>query len=481
MKQLTVLSYVCDGRMPLRPFLPSLIERALAEGVDVISAQGNGMDAGPWYLGAGETLPPHRYDLEPAILGAKRAGIPFVLSLGGRAGADAHVAPYLDLVDTVASDAGIELRTWFVRGEVDREYLRSQLASGVKFPRLADSPRLSEFLSVAELDEAVVLQGQMGPEPLMAGLEAFERGEVDGVLAGRALDLGVHMAYPLLKGFPIAGAAHMAKVIECGALCCEPPDPFSAVTATLFEDGSFTVTPVDPSYRCTIRSVATHSFYERENPAEERNPGGVLDLSNAHYEQVDERSVRCSGAIWRPEPYTVKIEGVKSLGYETALVAIVRDPLLIDDIDEYVRTQLEVGKRRVLESGVVESESSFEAIVHTVGSSDGGATSSELTLIMRVVAASPQLSVKIANTIRSSLTHANYPGRMTTAGNLAFPFSQAFMQLGEAFVFNVWHLLPLDDPLEPFAASRIDFPRGDTLVTSAPVATSGSAAHETEV
>jgi hypothetical protein len=453
---ITILSYVSDGRLGLRPKLPGLIRRAVEEeGIDVISGQGNGMDGGPAYLGNGETPPPSETDLAPAILAARQARIPFVFSLGGRAGADAHVAPYLELLDQIAASDGAPIRTAFLRGEVDKEYVRSKLRDGIEMRRLVETPRLAERLTEREVDEAVRLQAQMGPEPLIEALRLYEAGEIDGVLAGRALDLAVHMAYPMLRGFPIAGSAHMAKVVECGGLVCDPPNPFGAVIATLSRDGSVLVSPADPEERCTVKSVASHALYERENPSLEENPGGALDIAQGSYEQVDHRTVRCAGATWIPRPYAVKVEGVKSLGHETVLFAFVREPELLCRLPEYIERQVARGRERVVASGLLGPDQ-FRVTVRATRPEPGAESAA---LLLRAVAPDPVSSFRVANTVRGELTHGNYDGRKTTAGNLAFPLSKAFIPMGEAYVFNVWHLLPLEDPLEPFAASTIEFPR----------------------
>jgi hypothetical protein len=453
-----VLSYVSDGRLGMRPHLPEAIRRAVIDQkVDVISGQGNGMDGGPSYLGSGETPIPSEIDLRPAIHWAHEAGIPFVFSLGGRAGADAHVAPYFDLLDRISEAEGRTIRAAFVRGEVEKDYIKEKIRGGTRLRRLVDTPRLSEYLTTEEVDDAIRLQAQMGPEPLLEALKLYESGEVDGVLAGRALDLAVHMAYPMSKGFPVAGCAHMAKVIECGALVADPPNPFSAIIAELHRDGSFTVWPIDDDARVTVKSVASHALYERENPFEEANPGGTLDIGNATYEQVDERTVRCSGSRWTPQDYSVKVEGVKSLGYETVLFAFIREPELVARLDDYVAEQVARGKAEIADAGIVDPDK-LHVVVRTVRS-HGDEANAEAALLLRVVAPDAQTSFRAANTVRGRLTHGDYPGRKTTAGNLAFPLSKAFIQNGQAYVFNVWHLLPLDDPLEPFESSVVEFPR----------------------
>ena len=465
MNQIRVLSYICDGRLGSRPDLPQTIRRALEQDIDIISAQGNGMDAGPQFLGSGETPPPQKAALEPAILGALKAKIPFVLSLGGRAGADSHVEPYLRVVDEIARDAGKTIRVAFVRGELDKEYIRQRVAQGEKIPRLFPTPRLSEFLTAGDVDNAVRIQAQMGPEPIKEALSLYEKGEVDGVLTGRALDVGVHMAYPLLKGFPRGGAAHMAKVIECAGLCGSPATPFTPVIADLFADGSFVVRPSQPElYRCTPESVSSHGLYERENPFVERNPGGTLDVSNAVYEAVEgDSAVRVSGAVWQDVPYSVKLEGVRSLGYETITPAIVKDPDYILSIDRAI-SEVTDEVREQFSSAAGMNPHAIAIVVHVLGRDalPGGpvATSpGEIVLWIRAVAPDPQQSYDLCNTVRIRLNAYNFPNRKTTAMNLAFPLSKVCIPVGQAYVFNIWHLLPLADPCEPFPVRVLEFPR----------------------
>jgi Acyclic terpene utilisation family protein AtuA len=457
-----VLSYVCDGRMGARPDLPKALEAGLARGVDVIAAQGNGMDAGPYYLGSGSITgaPPNRSDLEPTILGAKRHHIPFVLSLGGRAGADAHLEAYLRVIDQIAMANGVTIRAAVISGEVSKDYLLERLAEGALMPRLFDTPRLPRLLQQEHVREAARIQSQMGPEPIMEALRQFEAGEIDGVLTGRALDLGVLMAYPLLKGVPLAQAAHMAKVMECGGFCCDPPNPFTAVVAEALDDGAITIEPALEDLRCSAKSVSSHALYERDNPNIERNPGGDLDISEAEYEQVSSRLVKAHGATWSPNgEYTVKLEGVRRLGFEASLFAVVRDHALLPQLKSFATAVVEASLEDVGRSGRVNPVDCTVA-VHVLGQSNGQVSAAhELSLVVRVAAPSQVEASYLANTIRVRLNQYNYPGRQSTAGNLALPFAQGFVELGECFVFNIWHLMPLTDPTEPFHPRIVEFPR----------------------
>ena len=70
-------------------------------------------------------------------------------------------------------------------------------------------------------------------------------------------------------------------------------------------------------------------LYENANPYELREPPGTLVTYDADYQQVDEHTVRVTGATFRPEQYSVRLEGVKFIGYRSICLFGVRDPAVI--------------------------------------------------------------------------------------------------------------------------------------------------------
>ena len=72
---------------------------------------------------------------------------------------------------------------------------------------------------------------------------------------------------------------------------------------------------MNPERRATPTSVAAHSMYEQSDPFTVVEPEGMLDLSKANYEAVDDRRTRVSGAVWRDttDP-TLKLEGALKIG-----------------------------------------------------------------------------------------------------------------------------------------------------------------------
>lgn len=435
------------------------IQRGLELKPHVIVGQGTSSDPGPAYLGSDELHPyvgrPNRKrDLGLILRAAMEGRIPFIFSGGSPSGSDLHLAGVLEVVNELARENGWHFRAAVISGQIDKGWLKEKIRRGARSTPLAEYPGLSPRLTEEDVDRCKVVVAQMGPEPI---IEALRMG-VDGVITGRAVDVALYMAYPLLKGFDKAVTAHMAKTVECGALCAEPPIADN-VFAILRKD-HFVVFPLSPTRRCTVTSVASHAFYERPDIFRELNPGGYLDVSAAVYEQLDERSVRVSGARWVEQPYTIKLEGVERIGYRSITLAGARDPALLEHMDTFIETV----RQRTYEKWRDEAQFQVEFMVFgknaVLGPSEPNdrITGHEACILASVVAPTQELANAITAYLRGQLLFADYPGRTSTAGNVAVPFSPGDIPMGEAYVWRIWHALELEDPLEPFRMKVIEFP-----------------------
>ena len=76
--------------------------------------------------------------------------------------------------------------------------------------------------------------------------------------------------------------------------------------------------------------------------------------------------------------------------------------------------------------------------------------------ITEVAAVSQELANSICGRIRTDLLHAPYPGRIATAGNCGSPFTPLEIPLGEVCKFNVYHLMEVDTPIEPFPIKYVE-------------------------
>ena len=455
-----ILSFV--NHVPVHPDLGGFLERARRLGVDAVCSQGTGMDFGPYMLGSGTQFTTDNFkdNVRPYLKFARELDIPFILSVG-IAGGRIQLDACLERIDEIAAEEDLPLRVGVIDGEVDREALAERLRNGGRARRAVDSPALSEWLTPEDALASEHIVAQMGPEPIMAALQAG----VDGVITGRALDVGVYMAPALLAGFPKGPVTHLAKVIECAGLALHPGDPSEPIYGVADREG-LTVYPLSGNQRATPRSIAGHSMYERDNPFRERNPGGYLDLTEAWYEQTADGGVRSQGATWVDEPYTVKLEGARRNGYRTVSFFGVREPRFIaqldgflDNIRETLRASrrfghLDEGKHYTItfdqygRNGVLgPNEPLLDRVPHEIG------------LLVDVIAETKELAESLSYYVCMELWIKPYPGRQTTAGNLATRFAPPTINVGDAYSFNVWHLLELDDPTELFPYEIADFPR----------------------
>jgi hypothetical protein len=230
---------------------------------------------------------------------------------------------------------------------------------------------------------------------------------------------------------------------------------------TLHADHFIVETP-HAAKACTIESVGAHTLYEKSNPVWLPGPGGIVDLKDARFEQIDPVRVAVRGSRFHPAPrQTVKLEGARHVGYRHIAPAGIRDPLMIAQLDEVAAG---VSKRLVANLGTSVRRDSFDLRFRFYGR-DGvmGALepvktpSHEIGLLIDVVAETPELAETVCAMARSLTLHWAYPGRIATAGNLAFPFSPADVPAGPVYEFSVYHLLEIDDParLFPFQSELI--------------------------
>lgn len=433
------------------------VDEAMSLGADAIVAQGTSSDVGPTYYGSGRPhFPRHniRLALEMLLLAARRADIPFVMSLGS-AGSDAHLDYVLKIVDEIATDNDLRFKAAVLHGELDKSFVKRQIAGAAPVRRLVETDYLSETLTEEDVDSSVAVLGQMGPEPIIAALES----DVDGVFTGRSLDSGLFMALPMMNGVDRGVAAHFGMVMACGALAATPGS-IDLLHGVIDGDG-FVVQPPNPGLACTPLSIAAHGLYEQPNPGLEDLPGGQVDLSGAVYEAVDARTVRVTGSRWIPRsPYTIKVEGVKRLGARAACLAGVRDTKLIrclDDVLDDIRRKVEQRLGGAADSALIDFKVYGRDAVMREWEPNRNPEPHEVGLLIDVIAPDQESASAVCGLARSELLLNDYPGRTSTSGNAAFPFSPHEIEMGDVYTFSIWHELPVDDPVEPFRAEVREF------------------------
>lgn len=433
-------------------------QRALEINPDFIGCDAGSMDPGPFYLGAGQAFvsrEAYKRDLRIMVKSGKALRIPVVIGSSGGAGGEPHLQWSLDILKEITREENLTLRVAVIHSEPEKGYLKGKLAAGQIEP-LGPVPELTE--EALEKSERIV--AMMGAEPIIEAL----KGGAEVVMAGRSSDSAIFAAPALLEGYPKGVSWHLGKIIECGASVALPKIGNDCMVGHLFKDPDyFIVETPNLNKTCPRIRVAAHTLYENPNPYYLYEPSGMLDTSGCTYEQVDARSVKVMGSTFVPSTrYTVKLEGVELAGYRTITIGGIRDPGLISQIDAYL-DELKKNLRRRAES-VGFTEADYEVVFRIYGKngvmrekevvSESG--SHELAIIIDVVAETQEKAHSILFMARHLLLHTDFEGRLCISGNVAFPYSPSDIDTGPVYRFNVWHLLTVDDPLEPFRMEFMD-------------------------
>ncbi|UMG91243.1 acyclic terpene utilization AtuA family protein [Nocardioides sp. TF02-7] len=353
-----------------------------------------------------------------------------------------------------------------IRSELSKDTLGAAVVGGEPVVPVSADAGLANPLTVADVEQADRVVALIGPEPVMAALEQG----VDGVITGRALDIGLFMALPMLRGVPAAVAAHAGKLLECGGLALDPGDSGRCIWASVDETG-FTVRSPHDGARATVRSLVSHTFYERSHPTWEDNPGGALDLSAATYVErtADDGvvEVRCEGAAWHEAPYTLLLEGARREGYRAVSLLGVREPALLEQARAWTDSaEAAVAAAPRFADAIAEGRLRVHSRIFGLDAVLGdlephrSVTGHEAGVLVDVVADSEELAKEAAYYAFIRLFIGPYPGRKTTAGNAAAPLMPVVVPVADVYSFSIYHLLPLEDPVALFPTTVTSFPRG---------------------
>lgn len=447
----------------LRVFSPTAIlgygfpTKSFKEGMKrhphVIAVDAGSTDPGPYYLGAGVSFTDRtavKRDLEIMISAAIEEGIPVIIGSAGGSGGNPHLEWNAEIIKEIAKEKGLRFKLAIIKAEIKKEHVIDMFKKGKVTP-LYPAPEITED----EINNSTRIVGQMGDEPFIKALE--EGAQV--ILAGRAYDPSVFSALAVKNGYDKGLALHMGKILECASIAAEPGSGSDCMIGYLGKD-YFKIEPLNSERKCTVLSVSAHTLYEKTNPYILPGPGGVLDLTDTQFEQITENTVKVTGSKFIPsEKYTVKIEGVKKVGYRTVSIAGTRDAIMMDKIDEII----EGVKERVTDNF---KDSGFEyhldfkiyGINGVMGKleQEKKTKGHELGIVIDAVGDTQSISNTICSFARSTMLHYGYKGRIATAGNLAFPYSPSDFQAGEVYVFNLYHIVEVDNPCELFSNQIIE-------------------------
>jgi len=437
---------------------PVALERGLALKPDIIAIDGGSTDSGPSYLGRGVSKYSRASTKEEwrgLIEARAKAGVPLVIGTAGTCGAGSAVDWLVDITGEILSELGSSAQVAVLKSDQPAYRVTSALADGRIAP-LHPAPEVSPE-TLAACSNIVALAGA---EQIAAALDSG----ADIVIAGRTTDTAIIAALPLMRGDHAGGAWHGAKIGECGALCATNPQ--SGVILVDFDSEGFTVTPLADGAHATPHTVSAHMLYENSDPFILYEPGGHLDVTDATYAAIDDRSVRVTGSRWVPsDTYTVKLEGARRAGFQSVLLTLLRDRRYVENVDSWCADIIAKCRRKAedrlrLRPGDFDLELRIIGRDATLGALETRANGAvELGVLGIVTAATPDRVDEITKMLNPYLLH--HPLTVEEEQpTFAFPFSPAEIDRGEIYEFCLNHVMTLADPMDAFDLQVVRLPHG---------------------
>lgn len=422
------------------------VRRGLALGADAIATDAGSTDSGAAYLALGMSKNNRasvKRDLAILMKAGAEAKIPVIVGTSGQAGGDKNLDWTRDIALEIAGELGLKPKIALLYSEQDKASLKARNAAGAIKPLEPLGP-----LDDATIDACDHIVAVLGAEPYIAALEAG----ADIILGGRTTDTAVLSSFALMKGAPWGPAWHAAKIAECGSQCAVYRTKGAGVLISIDADG-FEVEPLSLENRCDPRSVSAHMLYENANPFLLTEPGGVLDVTDARYVALDERRVRVTGSAWRQRPYTLKLEGAGSGGYQTIMLVGIQDPEVLSRLDEFHDKMLAALNRRV-KTTIGEAAGDFHISLRLYGWNavsgdrppEGAPAPREVGVLFVATAATQQMATQIAKACNAWFFH--FPiVEDEELPSYGFAFTPADIERGAVYEFKLNHVIAVDDPI----------------------------------
>lgn len=429
------------------------VERGLATGASAIAIDAGSTDSGPAYLATATSKMSRdaiRRDLRILMAARQKWDVPLLIGSCGTCGADAAVDWTAAIVAELAAELGQSPRVVRLYSEQSADRLNAKVASGQTRPLAPMGP-----LAETTLDACDHIVALMGHEP-------FSRAVHDGaeiVLGGRTTDTAVIAAVPLLMGCPPGPAWHAGKIAECGALCTV--DPMRGGVLIRVDADGFEVEPLALDNRCTPYTVSAHMLYENADPFRLTEPAGVLDVTEATYVAIDDRTVRVEGSRFEEaDTYTMKLEGAGGGPFQTLMLIGIADPKVLAALDLWMSRLETALHQRIADN--IEDPGPYTLSLRAYGSNaltglppNADAPAPREAGVLFVASASTQdMATRIAKLCNPWFFHFPLePG--SELPSYGFPFSPAEIERGQAYVFHLNHVVETTGPFE--LVRRVDW------------------------
>ena len=352
-----------------------------------------------------------------------------------------------DMTIDLAAELGHSLTIARIYAERKNEDICTAYRDGQIQPLAAAPP-----LDAEKIERFSHIVSLAGVEPLQEALQAG----ADIILAGRTTDTAVIAALPLMRGMHPGASWHGAKIAECGAFCSSHPAT-GVILLEVDKDG-FTVEPMAAGAVCTPHSVSAHMLYENADPFILHEPGGYLDVREADYTALDERRVRVEGSHWvKTDPYTVKLEAASLAGYQTSMLAVIRDAHYIRNARIWADKLAQICTDKTREAlGLHPKDYDLQirliGVDAALGKWEQTITTDravEIGVLVLITADSQALATEISRLVNPYLLHLPLTDNEDMP-TFAFPYSPAHSERGAIYEFGFNHRLVLDSPTDGF-------------------------------
>lgn len=415
------------------------LNNAIELGVDAIIVDAGSTDAGPHKLAENVSIVSKvslENDMRRIIKASRKMNIPLIIGSSGGSGTDKNVDDTHTLIKDILISEQMEAKINLIYTQISTELVKEKNKQN-KINPLSDN---TENLTDDMIDSMLNIVGQISHDNIVTALE----NDADIIICGRTYDPAIFAGFVKYKGYDLALGYHLGKILECGAICCVPGSARDCVVASL-DDDNFTIQSMNPERKCTVKSVAAHTFYEKNHPYILHGPGTILNLENTIFEQVGEL-VKVSGSTIEEVSNTTKIEGASLIGYRTFVIAAICDEVLINQLEKVEDEVL----KQVQHSYKYEYQKDYQVQFINYGLNalkchSQTIPSQEVCVVIDVLAETQEIANSVCASLRSTFLHFGFENRRSTSGNLAFPFAPSDIAAGPVYKFSGYHLVDMNE------------------------------------
>jgi hypothetical protein len=208
-------------------------------------------------------------------------------------------------------------------------------------------------------------------------------------------------------------------------------------------------------------------LYENSDPFLLTEPGGVLDVTQTDYQSTDGRVVRVTGSAWRPQPYTMKLEGASSGRFQTVMLVGIQDPIVLRNLDAFHDRMLDRLNHRV-RTTIGEAAGDFHISLRLYGWNavtgekvpEGTPPPREVGVLFVATADTQEMATQIAKACNPWFFHMYMPEHEEMP-SYGFAFTPADIERGPVYEFRLNHVVECDDPMELVRTVWVDLDQAE--------------------